>query len=282
MTALFGQQLCERSGGAGHLSAFAGPQLNIVNLRTQRNIPDRQSVSRENVRILAAVDRFADLQAYGRDDVTLLAVKISNQRDVRRAIQIEYDPNRSSNIALLTYLDGEKRYIIAPAGLEVGKMIASGEEADILPGNALPIRSIPLGTQIHNIELRPGKGGQMARAAGSFAQLLAKEGQFAQLRMPSGEVRRVPVECRATVGQVGNVEHENVSLGKAGRSRWKGIRPHVRGVAMNPVDHPHGGGEGKTSGGRNPVTPWGQPTRGYKTRSNKRTQRMILKDRRTK
>jgi large subunit ribosomal protein L2 len=199
-----------------------------------------------------------------------------------RITQIEYDPNRSSNIALVTYLDGEKRYIIAPVGLEVGKTIASGDDADILPGNTLPIRNIPLGTQIHNIELRPGKGGQMARAAGSFAQLLAKEGAYAQLRMPSGEVRRVPVECRATVGQVGNVEHENVSLGKAGRSRWKGIRPHVRGVAMNPVDHPHGGGEGKTSGGRNPVTPWGQPTRGYKTRKNKRTKKMIVRDRRVK
>ena len=199
-----------------------------------------------------------------------------------RVTQIEYDPNRSSNIALITYLDGEKRYIIAPVGLEVGRMIASGEDADILPGNTLPIRNIPLGTQIHNIELRPGKGGQMARAAGSFAQLLAKEGDYAQLRMPSGEVRRVPVECRATVGQVGNVEHENISLGKAGRTRWRGIRPHVRGVAMNPVDHPHGGGEGKTSGGRNPVTPWGQPTRGYKTRRNKRTKKMIVRDRRVK
>ena len=158
----------------------------------------------------------------------------------------------------------------------------SGADADILPGNALPIHNIPLGTQIHNIELRPGKGGQMARSAGAFAQIVAKEGDYAQLRMPSGEVRRVPVVCMATVGQVGNVEHENVSFGKAGRSRWKGMRPHVRGVAMNPVDHPHGGGEGKTSGGRHPVTPWGQPTRGYKTRSNKRTQKMIVRDRRVK
>ena len=199
-----------------------------------------------------------------------------------RVAQIEYDPNRSSNIALVSYVDGEKRYIIAPVGLEVGKTITSGEDADILPGNTLPIRNIPLGTQIHNIEMRPGKGGQMARAAGSFAQLLAKEGAYAQLRMPSGEVRRVPVECRATVGQVGNVEHENISLGKAGRTRWRGIRPHVRGVAMNPVDHPHGGGEGKSSGGRNPVTPWGQPTRGYKTRRNKRTKKMIVRDRRVK
>src|SRR5258707_11527126 len=167
-----------------------------------------------------------------------------------RVTQIEYDPNRSAHIALLTYLDGEKRYIIAPTGLEVGKTVMSGPEADILPGNALPLRNIPLGTQIHNIELRPGKGGQMARSAGAFAQLVAKEGDYAQLRMPSGEVRRVPVVCMATVGQVGNVAHENVSLGKAGRSRWQGIRPHFRAVAMNPVDHPHGGGEGKTSGRR--------------------------------
>jgi large subunit ribosomal protein L2 len=158
----------------------------------------------------------------------------------------------------------------------------SGPEADILPGNALPIRNIPLGTQIHNIELRPGKGGQLVRSAGGFAQLVAKEGDHAQVRMPSGEVRRVPVVCYATVGQVGNVEHENVSYGKAGRTRWHGIRPSVRGVAMNPVDHPHGGGEGKTSGGRHPVTPWGQPTRGYKTRKNKRTTNMIVRDRRVK
>jgi large subunit ribosomal protein L2 len=194
---------------------------------------------------------------------------------------IEYDPNRSARIALLNYADGEKRYILAPVGLQVGQTILSGAEADILVGNALPLKNIPLGTQIHNIELRPGKGGQMARSAGSFAQLVAKEAGMAQLRLPSGEIRRVPVECMATVGQVGNTEHENVSLGKAGRTRWKGVRPTVRGVAMNPVDHPHGGGEGRTSGGRNPVTPWGQPTRGYKTRNNKRTDKFIVK-RRTK
>lgn len=194
---------------------------------------------------------------------------------------IEYDPNRSARIALINYADGEKRYIIAPAGLQVGQDILSGAEADILTGNALPIKNIPLGTQIHNIELKPGKGGQMARSAGSFAQLIAKEGGAAQLRLPSGEIRIVSVDCMATVGQVGNSEHENVSVGKAGRTRWKGIRPTVRGVAMNPVDHPHGGGEGKTSGGRNPVTPWGQPTRGYKTRNNKRTDKFIVK-RRTK
>jgi large subunit ribosomal protein L2 len=194
---------------------------------------------------------------------------------------IEYDPNRSARIALISYVDGEKRYIIAPAGLKVGQTIVSGPESDILTGNALPIKNIPLGTQIHNIELKPGKGGQMARSAGSFAQLVAKEGDAAQLRLPSGEIRIVSINCMATVGQVGNVESENVSLGKAGRSRWLGKRPTVRGVAMNPVDHPHGGGEGKTSGGRNPVTPWGQPTRGYKTRNNKRTDKFIVK-RRTK
>lgn len=199
-----------------------------------------------------------------------------------KVTQIEYDPNRSSHIALITYLDGEKRYILAPVGMEVGQTILSGPEADILPGNALPIVNIPLGTEVHNIEMRPGKGGQMVRAAGGFAQVVAKEGKYAQLRMPSGEVRRIPVVCMATVGMVGNREHENVSLGKAGRKRWMGRRPKVRGVAMNPVDHPHGGGEGKTSGGRHPVTPWGQPTKGYKTRKNKRTDKMIVRDRRRK
>jgi large subunit ribosomal protein L2 len=199
-----------------------------------------------------------------------------------KVTQIEYDPNRSAHIALITYLDGEKRYILAPVGMEVGQMIESGPDADILPGNALPILNIPLGTEVHNIEMRPGKGGQLVRAAGGFAQVVAKEGKYAQIKMPSGEVRRIPVVCMATVGMVGNREHENVSLGKAGRKRWMGRRPKVRGVAMNPVDHPHGGGEGKTSGGRHPVTPWGQPTKGYKTRKNKRTDKMIVRDRRRK
>lgn len=189
---------------------------------------------------------------------------------------IEYDPNRSARIALLHYVDGEKRYIVSPVGLEVGRTVTSGPEADILVGNALPLKNIPAGTVVHNIELRPGKGGQMARSAGAQAQLVSKEGGIALLKLPSGEVRKVQLECMATVGQVGNVEHENVSLGKAGRSRWLGKRPHNRGVSMNPVDHPHGGGEGKTSGGRHPVTPWGQPTRGYKTRNNKRTDRFIV------
>jgi large subunit ribosomal protein L2 len=189
---------------------------------------------------------------------------------------IEYDPNRSARLALLHYADGEKRYILHPVGLEVGRTVVSGPDADILVGNALPLKNIPAGTVVHNIELRPGKGGQMARSAGSSAQLVSKEGEFALLKLPSGETRRVQFECMATIGQVGNLDHENVSLGKAGRKRWMGKRPHNRGVSMNPVDHPHGGGEGKTSGGRNPVTPWGQPTRGYKTRNNKRTDRWIV------
>ncbi len=189
---------------------------------------------------------------------------------------IEYDPNRSAHIALLNYADGEKRYILHPVGLEVGRTLLSGPEADILVGNALPLKNIPAGTVVHNIELKPGKGGQMARSAGAQAQLVSKEGGIALLKLPSGEVRRVQLDCYATVGQVGNLDHENVSLGKAGRTRWLGKRPHNRGVTMNPVDHPHGGGEGRTSGGRHPVTPWGQPTRGFKTRNNKRTDRWIV------
>jgi large subunit ribosomal protein L2 len=189
---------------------------------------------------------------------------------------IEYDPNRSARLALLYYVDGEKRYILAPVGLEVGRMVMSGPDADILIGNALPLKNIPPGTVVHNVELKPGKGGQMARSAGAQAQLVSRENEYALLKLPSGEIRRVRVECMATVGQVGNVEHENVSLGKAGRTRWMGKRPHNRGVTMNPVDHPHGGGEGKTSGGRHPVTPWGIPTRGFKTRNNKRTEKLIV------
>jgi len=189
---------------------------------------------------------------------------------------IEYDPNRSARICLLSYADGEKRYILHPDGLKVGTKIVSGPEADILVGNALPLKNIPPGTTVHNVELRPGKGAQMARSAGAQAQLVAKEGDYALLKLPSGETRRVLVDCMATIGQVGNLDHENISIGKAGRTRWLGRRPTNRGVAMNPVDHPHGGGEGKTSGGRHPVTPWGQPTRGYKTRNNKRTDKFIV------
>jgi large subunit ribosomal protein L2 len=195
---------------------------------------------------------------------------------------IEYDPNRSANIALICYRDGERRYILAPNGLEVGQMIVASAEADIQPGNALPMSSIPLGTTLHNIELKPGKGGQMCRAAGTGAQLIAREGRYALLRLPSGEMRKALVQCYATVGQVGNLEHENENIGKAGRNRWKGWRPTVRGVAMNPVDHPHGGGEGRTSGGRHPVSPWGQPTKGYKTRNNPRTDQYIVRRRNKK
>ena len=193
-----------------------------------------------------------------------------------RIVTVEYDPNRSARIALVQYADGEKRYILQPVGLKVGDSIVAGDTADILPGNTLPLRNIPLGTQIHNVELRPGKGGQIARSAGSSVQLVAKDGPYASVKMPSGELRRINIECRATVGQVGNLEHENVSLGKAGRTRWLGKRPHVRGVAMNPVDHPLGGGEGKTSGGRHPVSPWGMPTKGFKTRNRKATDQFII------
>ena len=206
-----------------------------------------------------------------------------DKRDVpAKVVSLEYDPNRSARIALLAYADGEKRYILAPDGLAVGASVVAGESTDIIVGNALPLKNIPLGTMVHNIEMKKGKGGQMARSAGAAAQLLAKEAGHAQLKMPSGETRIVHLDCYATIGQVGNVNSENVSLGKAGRKRWLGIRPTVRGVAMNPIDHPHGGGEGRTSGGRHPVSPWGLPTKGYKTRNNKRTQRFIMKRRSNK
>ena len=203
-----------------------------------------------------------------------------DKRDIpAKVTTVEYDPNRSARIALLTYADGEKRYILHCVGLKVGDTIVAGQTVDILPGNCLPLKNIPLGTQLHNVELRPGRGGQIARSAGSSVQLVAKEGDYASVKMPSGEIRKISMECFATIGQVGNIDHENVSIGKAGRSRWKGIRPHVRGVAMNPVDHPLGGGEGKTSGGRHPVSPWGLPTKGYKTRNNKVSQRFIVQRR---
>ena len=196
-----------------------------------------------------------------------------------KVASIEYDPTRSARIALLHYVDGEKRYILAPLDLKVGDTVISGPEADIKPGNALPLRAIPLGTIIHNVELKIGKGAQLARSAGTFAQLMSKEGKYSQIKLPSGEVRLILQDCYATIGQVGNIDHENVNTGKAGRSRWLGKRPKVRGVAMNPVDHPHGGGEGRTSGGRHPVTPWGIPTKGYKTRTNKSSDRFIVKKR---
>ena len=196
-----------------------------------------------------------------------------------RVASVEYDPNRSARIALLNYTDGEKRYIIAPLGLKVGEMVNSGPEAEIRVGNFLPLKKVPLGTIVHNVELKPGKGGQVARGAGTGAQVMAKEGGYVQLRLPSGEVRNFPSQCGATIGTVGNPDHEKISFGSAGKSRWLGRRPRVRGVAMNPVDHPLGGGEGKSSGGRHPSTPWGVPTKGYKTRRRKPSDRLIVRRR---
>jgi large subunit ribosomal protein L2 len=199
-----------------------------------------------------------------------------------RVERIEYDPNRSAHLALVLYADGERRYIIAPKGLSAGDAVLSGRDAAIKTGNSLPLRSIPVGTLVHCVELKPGRGAQIARAAGGSVQIVAREGAYVTLRLRSGEMRKVHVECRATIGEVGHGEHNLESLGKAGASRWRGVRPTVRGVAMNPVDHPLGGGEGKTSGGRHPVSPWGLPTKGYKTRNNKRTNSMIVRDRRKK
>ncbi len=195
---------------------------------------------------------------------------------------IEYDPNRSARIALVTYADGEKRYILQPLGLKVGDAILAADTADILPGNTLPLANIPQGTLVHNVELKPGHGGQLARSAGAAVQVVAKEGDYVSVKMPSGEIRKILQNCQATIGQVGNLDFENVSIGKAGRNRWLGKKPHVRGVAMNPVDHPLGGGEGRTSGGRHPVTPWGVPTKGYKTRSNKKLSNKFIVQRRKK
>jgi len=204
-----------------------------------------------------------------------------NKDGIEAAVErIEYDPNRSAHIALLKYMDGERRYIIAPKGLRAGDRVRSGDDAGIKPGNCLPLRNIPVGSVVHCIELKPGKGAQMARSAGTSAQLVAREGAYATLRLRSTEMRKVLSDCRAVIGEVGNGEHNLRSLGKAGASRWRGVRPTVRGVAMNPVDHPHGGGEGRTSGGRHPVSPWGTPAKGYKTRSNKRTDHLIVRRRR--
>jgi large subunit ribosomal protein L2 len=211
-------------------------------------------------------------------------IDFKRQKDAipAKVATIEYDPNRSARIALLNYKDGEKRYILAPLGLAVGDVLESGEKADIKTGNCLPLSAIPLGTVLHNVELRPGEGGKLVRSAGSSAQLMAKEGEYAQVRMPSGEVRKILMRCRATIGQLGNVEHENIQIGKAGRMRHMGKRPSVRGIAMNPVDHPHGGGEARSTSGRPPTTPWGQMTMGKKTRRNKRTAKMIVRKRSAK
>lgn len=212
----------------------------------------------------------------------IIDFKRDNRNIEGTVASIEYDPNRSSYIALIHYVNGDKRYILAPNGLKVGTKIIASETADILTGNALPLRAIPVNTQVHNIELRPGKGGQIARSAGNFATVQAKEGRFVLLKFPSGEARNVLSECYATIGQLGNLDHENISYGKAGRSRWLGIRPYVRGVAMNPVDHPMGGGEGKTSGGGHPVSPWGQKAKGLKTRKHKKSSSQYIVKRRTK
>jgi large subunit ribosomal protein L2 len=205
--------------------------------------------------------------------------KRSKRGIASKVAAMEYDPNRSANLALLHYADGEKRYILCPLGLKVGDEVVAGEAADIKPGNALPLDKIPLGTSVHNVELQEGRGGQIVRAAGAYAQIMAKEGDYVHLRLPSGEVRVVRRKCYATVGQVGNLDHENIVWGKAGRTRWMGFKPHVRGVAMNPVDHPLGGGEGKSSGGRHPCTPWGKPTKGYKTRKKKPSDKYIIRRR---
>ena len=232
--------------------------------------------------LLVALKKTAGRNVYGRITVRrrggghkrkyrIIDFKRNKDNIPARVAGIEYDPNRSAHIALLHYADGEKRYILAPLGLQVGQTVMSGEKAEIRPGNAMPLRAIPVGTFVHNIELKAGAGGQIARSAGAAAQLVAKEGDYGHMRLPSGEVRLIPLDCRATIGQLGNVEHENIRIGKAGRSRWLGRRPAVRGSAMNPVDHPHGGGEGKAPIGRkSPVTPWGKPTLGYKTRKKKK------------
>ncbi len=209
----------------------------------------------------------------------LIDFKRNKENIPAKVASIEYDPNRSAHIALLHYVDGEKRYILAPVGLSVGDTVITSNDADIKPGNCLRLANIPLGTVVHNVEMKPGKGGQLARSAGVGTQLIAKEGKYAILRMPSTEMRMVPIECKATVGQVSNIDHENLSIGKAGRTRWLGRRPHVRGVAMNPVDHPMGGGEGRSSGGRHPCTPWGVPTKGYRTRKSKHSDQLIIRRR---
>jgi len=245
--------------------------------------------------LVTAKSRQAGRNSYGRITVrhrgggakrSYRIIDFKRDRDgvEAKVVSIEYDPNRTANIALIQFIDGDKKYIIAPHGLKVGDKVESGAKADIKVGNALPMLNIPVGTLIHNIELKPGKGGQMVRAAGNSAQLMAKEGSYATLRLPSGEMRLVPINCKATIGQVGNIDHENISIGKAGRKRWMGFRPTVRGVVMNPNDHPHGGGEGKSPIGRpSPVTPWGKPTLGYKTRKkNKKSDKYIIRGRKAK
>ncbi len=240
--------------------------------------PNRRKAGRNNMGRISVRHQGGGQKRYYR----VIDYKRNKDGIPAKVATLEYDPNRSANIALLHYADGEKRYILAPLGLSVGDTVLSGAEVDIKPGNTLPMRNIPTGTLLHNIELHPGRGGQMVRSAGGSAQLMAKEGDYAHVRMPSGEVRLVHLNCRATIGQVGNLDHENVSIGKAGRNRLLGIRPTVRGSAMNPVDHPHGGGEGRSPIGRNPVTPWGKPALGAKTRRKKKASDKMIVKRRTK
>jgi large subunit ribosomal protein L2 len=240
--------------------------------------PNRKKAGRNNMGRISVRHQGGGQKRYYR----VIDYKRNKDGIPAKVATLEYDPNRSANIALLHYADGEKRYILAPLGLAVGNTVLSGADVDIKPGNTLPMRNIPTGTLLHNIELHPGRGGQMVRSAGGSAQLMAKEGDYAHVRMPSGEVRLVHLNCRATIGQVGNLDHENVSIGKAGRNRLLGIRPTVRGSAMNPVDHPHGGGEGRSPIGRNPVTPWGKPALGAKTRHKKKASDKMIVKRRTK
>ncbi len=240
--------------------------------------PNRKKAGRNNMGRISVRHQGGGQKRYYR----VIDYKRNKDGIPAKVATLEYDPNRSANIALLHYADGEKRYILAPLGLSVGNTVLSGADVDIKPGNTLPMRNIPTGTLLHNIELHPGRGGQMVRSAGGSAQLMAKEGDYAHVRMPSGEVRLVHLNCRATIGQVGNLDHENVSIGKAGRNRLLGIRPTVRGSAMNPVDHPHGGGEGRSPIGRNPVTPWGKPALGAKTRHKKKASDKMIVKRRTK
>jgi large subunit ribosomal protein L2 len=240
--------------------------------------PNRKKAGRNNAGRISVRHRGGGQKRFYR----VIDFKRNKDGIPAKVATLEYDPNRSANIALLHYADGEKRYILAPHGLSAGDTVISGADVDIKPGNTLPLRNIPTGTMLHNIELNPGRGGQMVRSAGGAAQLMAKEGDYAHIRMPSSEVRLVHLNCRATVGQVGNLDHENISIGKAGRNRWMGIRPTVRGSAMNPVDHPHGGGEGRSPIGRNPCTPWGKPALGAKTRKRKKASNKMIIKRRTK
>lgn len=250
----------------------------LTKKRPERRLTESQKSTggRNNMGCVTAYHRGGGVKQHYR----IIDFKRDKRGIPAKIVSIEYDPNRSAHIALLAYADGEKRYILAPASVVVGQSVMASDSAEVVPGNAMPLRTIPLGTSIHNIEMKPGCGGKMVRSAGGVAQLLARDGIYAQIRLPSGEVRMIHVDCWATIGQVSNIDYENIEIGKAGRTRHLGKRPHVRGTAKNPVDHPHGGGEGRTKGGRNPVSPWGWCTKGMKTRNNDRTDRFIVKDRR--